>query len=104
MRILAVEMNPQPSGLDVNLLHTNSTESNLDKVSVAGKWLSPSRACTRLGNEDVTSCHKRVKKKNILQFKVKPNCVLNTFQYLVVFSVNNILKDSERLPKLQTEM
>lgn len=90
----------------VNLLHINSTESNLDKVSIAGKWLSPSRAYTRLGNEDVASCHKRVKKKNILQFKIKTNCVLNMFQYLVFFSVNNILKDSgvDDMPKLQTEM
>lgn len=54
----------------VNLLHTNSTEINLDKVGVTGKWLSPSRACTRLGNEDVASCHKRVKKKNILQLNL----------------------------------
>lgn len=64
----------------VNLFHTNSTEINLDKVSVAGKWFSPSRACTRLGKEDVASCYQRVKKKNILQLKIKPNCVLNMFQ------------------------
>lgn len=66
----------------VNLLYTISTEISLDKVSVAGKWLSPTRACTRLGNEDVASCQKRVRKKNFLQLKIKPNSVLNTFQYL----------------------
>lgn len=66
----------------VNLLPTNSTEINLDKVTVTGKWLSPSRACTRLGNEDVASCHKGVKKKNILKVKIKPNRALNMFKDL----------------------
>lgn len=66
----------------VNLFYTICTEISLDKVSVTGKWLSASRACTRLGNEDVASCHNRVKKKNFLQLKIEPNCVLNMFQYL----------------------
>lgn len=60
-------------------LYTISIEIALNKVCLTGKWDLTQQGLYRwrLGNECEATCHERVKKKNILQLKIKLNCFLN---------------------------